>query len=774
MRPYIHSLVEVDPSMSLLTIRNGWTVVVVMLLATVLAVASAGGETNAGREPAYIGSPACDSCHQPEFLSWSKSHHSWAWRAPTAGNVLGDFEAQELIHKGGTARFSRRDGRYFVEADGPQGRPTEYEVRAAVGVEPLQQYLVETEPGRLQALDFAWDTVQMRWYHLYPDDDHKAGDGLHWTGPYKNWNARCAECHATGFEKNYDPLTKTYESVQAEIGVGCEACHGPAEAHVAWADSPAAFEASRWAGVGSIGLSLHYSTEDADVEIQQCAGCHSRREPIGASSPTPGSPFADNYRLALLREGLYHADGQMLDEVYVFGSFLQSRMYTRGVRCSNCHNPHSANLVAEGNAVCTQCHSPAGNPKFPTLRMASYDAPVHHFHKVGASGSQCVSCHMPMQVYMVVDGRRDHSFQVPRPDLSVLIGTPNACTTCHTDHEPEWAVAQVTSWYPAGRTNTAHYGTVLSAARSGVDEYVRDQLLALATNDEFPVILRASALSLLSAAQSSHVAEATAHLLENESPLVRAAAIRLQRGAPVHARAQRVLPLLADPMRSVRIEGARLFLDLPVVNYPPDIKITVESAMSEYQASLIAKADFPETQMVIGGTAMVLRNWRIAERAFREAVSMDQQMVDAWFMIARLQMNRRDLAAAETTLLEAIEAVPKNGNLHHALSSVLSLAGKDRAALPPLERASCLLTDDPVVLGDLGMLLSRLGEHERAVLVLDRARQDGAHPPEILYALASSQLALGNHQAAERAILRLELFHPNSPYTEPAKRLLGR
>jgi Doubled CXXCH motif (Paired_CXXCH_1). len=282
------------------------------------------------------------------------------------------------------------------------------------------------EPGRLQSFDVVWDTENGGWFHLYPEQELPPDDGLHWSGPYKTWNARCAGCHATGYEKNYDAATRTYASTQAEIGVGCEACHGPGQAHLDWAEDtthepPAGY-----------GFSQPFATTEAT--IQQCATCHSRREAHTDASPRPGTPYHDAYGLALLRPGAYHADGQILDEVYVYGSFLQSKMYAAGVGCLDCHDAHSAMRVADGNAVCTQCHSPAGNPRFETLTPAEYDAPEHHFHEPGTEGAQCIACHAPERVYMGNDWRADHSFRVPRPDLSAATGAPDACTTC--PHRP--------------------------------------------------------------------------------------------------------------------------------------------------------------------------------------------------------------------------------------------------------------------------------------------------------------------------------------------------
>ncbi len=613
-------------------------------------------------EPGYVGSKACVACHGKQARAWEGSHHALAWLLPDDESVLGDFADATFEHKGVISRFSTRDGRYFVETDGPAGTLQEFEVKATAGVAPLQQYLLETEPGRLQASDLAWDTLERRWYHLYPEQDLQGGEGLHWTGPYKTWNARCAECHATGYRKNYDPKTHRYASSQAEIGVGCEACHGPGEAHVTWAKAPYAYDEARWPGLTASGFSIDFTAKAAESEIQLCAGCHSRREPLGDGSPLPGTAYHDAYRLALLREGLYHADGSIQDEVYVYGSFLQSKMYARGVRCSDCHDPHRAELRAEGNAVCAQCHSPAGNPRFPSLRPAAYDDPAHHFHAPGSEGAQCKNCHMIERVYMGIDSRRDHSFRVPRPDLTAETGAPDACTDCHAARESSWAAAEIARRFPDSTRRGTHFSQVFAAARVNPAE-TAGRLLQIASDQAQPGIVRATALGLLRPVADATVAGRTARFLGDPDPLLRAAAIPLQAGAPPAARGQRLSPLFEDPRRAVRIAAARTYLGTPIASLPLRYSDSAGEAMQEWRTSLLAKTDFPETHMAIAGSALVLRNPAAAEQAFREAARLDPQMVDAWIMVVRLRAAQGDAAGVRSALEEALFANPSDPSL---------------------------------------------------------------------------------------------------------------
>lgn len=622
----------------------------ILLTLTSLAVFVSGAA--AQTPPTFVGSAVCADCHVAETEAWRGSHHQLAWTGPSPDTVLGDFDDARFDHGGVETRFLRSEKEYLVETDAADGEKRRFTVVGVVGVAPLQQYLLETEPGQLQAFDIVWDIQKRQWYHLYPAQELAPRDGLHWAGPYKNWSARCAECHATGFKKGYDTRLKIHKSTTAEKGVGCEACHGPGSDHVRWARRDKA-------GDDRYGLAV-FDPADAEAEIQQCAQCHSRRQPLGSSSPPAGALYHDHYRPAVLREGLYHSDGQILDEVYVYGSFLQSKMYARGVRCTNCHDPHRADLKAETNVVCSQCHNPAGNLQFPSLRKARYDDPAHHFH--AQADLSCADCHMPERVYMGIDGRRDHSFRIPRPDMSESIGTPNACTECHTDKPASWATTELGSRFGQRDPAVPVFPSVFHAARQGAGD--ASLLLEIAFAEDMPGIVRASALQILGAVETqSDVATGVVALLQDPDPLVRSQAVALQRLAPPQDRVIRILPRLEDETRLVRIETARALLDAPVARYPEPTAQALMRANREFQSSLLATADFPETQMALGGVALTVRNFAAAEAAFLEAVRLDPQLVMAWITAARIQLALGKVDLARETLSNGIAANPSNSDL---------------------------------------------------------------------------------------------------------------
>ncbi len=450
----------------------------------------------------YVGREACVNCHQQQHDLWQGSHHDLAMQHANDKSVLGDFSNATLSYAGVDSRFYKKNKKFMVRTDGADGRLHDYEIKYTFGVIPLQQYLIEFEDGRLQALTIAWDSRNktdggQRWFHLYPDETITHQDELHWTRVSFNWNGMCAECHSTNLQKKYDSDSDTFKTSWSEIDVSCEACHGPASNHVKWSEKKQGWKEFNNKGLNVVfderkdvywkfnldtGSALRSQLRNTQKEIEVCAQCHSRRSAI-SDDYQPGKSFSDHYMPRLLDEGMYFADGQIQDEVYVYGSFLQSKMYHKGVTCSDCHEPHSLQLRQEGNGVCLQCHT-----------AEKFDSKKHHFHESDSKGALCAECHMPARDYMVVDPRHDHSIRIPRPDLSVSLNTPNACNQCHQDKGSKWAAKQVVQWYGKNPVGYQHFAAALDAGRSGKSN--AGKLLAATIRDgETPDISRATAVS---------------------------------------------------------------------------------------------------------------------------------------------------------------------------------------------------------------------------------------------------------------------------------------
>jgi predicted CXXCH cytochrome family protein len=462
----------------------------------------------------------------------------------------------------------------------------------------------------------------------------------------------------------------------------------------------------------------------ASAALETCAACHARRKAI-AKNPSPREPFLDGYLPALLEPGLYHADGQIDGEVYEYGSFLQSRMNAAGVTCSNCHDPHSAKLRAEGNALCAQCHMPA-----------KFDVAEHHHHSPGSGGAQCVNCHMPTKTYMVVDVRRDHSFRVPRPDLSVTLGTPNACAQCHTERSAEWAAQTVAGWYPGGRQTTAHYGTALHAGRVGAAD-AEQQLDRLILDPAQPAIARASALPLLRRYASAASEPALQAAIADPDPLVRAAAPRAFPVAPPRAIIQAAAPLLSDPVRAVRIEAARALAGTDLLALTPEQQTAFVKSTAELVAAEMVDAERPEAHLNLGLLDMRRRNLAEAETEYRTALRLDPAFVPAMVNIADLDRARgMDQQGAEM-LRKAISVDPNNADVKHSLGLLLVRQHDYPGALDLLRQAHELAPENARYAYVYAVALNSTGAPAEALALLERAHEEHPTDRDILMALVS-------------------------------------
>ena len=720
----------------------------------------------------YVGANACASCHAAEHKAWLGSHHQLAMQEASAATVLGNFDGAKFAHRGVESAFFKRDGKFVVRTDGPGGKLADFEIKYAFGVSPLQQYLIEFPGGRYQALGIAWDARPkaeggQRWFHLYPDErlDHR--DALHWTGLYQNWNLQCAACHSTSLKKGYDAAGNAYRTTFSEINVACEACHGPGSRHVEWAKKPKPwYSRSPETDKGLLVLKSRWNEawkfEPPQARIAQrdrpaddalmnvCAACHARRSTI-AEGGRPGAPLEDTHRLAPLTAPNYYADGQQRDEVYVWGSFLQSRMHQRGVTCMDCHEPHTSKLRAEGNALCLRCH-----------QSAAFDTEKHHFHKAGTPGAQCVECHMPARNYMVVDARRDHAIRVPRPDLSLSLGSPNACTQCHAGRDAGWAAGAMDRWYGKAWRERAQFGTALHAgATQGAKSL--PALLALAGDPAFPQIVRATAATLAGPHVRPQSLPAARRLLGDFDPGVRIAALGLLAPFEPAARVQAAAPLLDDPVRGVRVESARVLADVPDDRLTPAQRASREKALDEYVASLRQDADWPAANASLGNLRMRQGRAEEAIAAYQRALSLDERFTGAYVNLADAYRVLGREAEGEKLLRRSLALLPRSADLRHALGLSLVRKGDKAAALPELATAARLAPDNARYSYVHAVALHSAGKRSEALAALRAA--DARHPyePSILGALISISRESGDAKAALAYARKLAEVLPDDP-----------
>lgn len=522
----------------------------------------------------------------------------------------------------------------------------------------------------------------------------------------------CADCHSTAVKKGYDPLTRRYDTTFAEVTVGCEACHGPASAH---AEDPTR-------------ASLP-ALDAQQNQINSCASCHSRRSQL-AEGFQPSKPYLDHYSPSLLDAGLYHPDGQILDEVYVYGSFLQSKMYSKGVTCSNCHDSHSGNLLLDGDAVCTQCHNAVGRPEFPTLPLATFDTPEHHFHPIETEGARCVNCHMPSRTYMTVDDRRDHSFKVPRPDLTPITQSPNACSDCHADQSPVWAAQEIAKRYPA--VGPPHFSQVLHAARRG-EPGVEDQLAELAQSDALTPIVRATLLTLTSEYNRGNTSDAIRKGLRAAEPLVRIGALRGAARWPIADRWQKTKHLLVDELLAVRTEAARV-LSADYAELTPAQQKILDPHLEEYLQTLVLNADRAEAQSGIAALQLARGNIRLGEQALLTALEINPQWVPALVNLADLYRDTNRDRQGGVFLERAMRAAPQSPDVALAQGYWLVRQQRSREALAAFEKASRLAPNVLRFGYTYAVALNSLGEPVRALEVIDAQLEQNKQDRSLLEA----------------------------------------
>lgn len=730
-------------------------------------------------ELGFVGSQTCSGCHATEAKLWQGSQHRHAMDHATEQSVRGDFNNATFEYAGIRSRFFRKDRTFLVETDGPDGRLATFEIKYTFGIDPLQQYLIEFPDGRIQALSIAWDTRPkdeggQRWFHLYPDAAIASSDPLHWTRLNQNWNFMCAECHSTGVRKNYDAVNDRFATRFSEISVGCEACHGLGSRHVAWAKNGERVSGS------SNGLVVTFDertgitwSADPDTlkplrsapaaalrkEVETCGRCHARRGQLSGDW-TPGRPLSETHRISLLDRRYFHADGQMRDdeETYNYAPFKQSRMFAKGVTCSDCHDPHSTALRAPGDTICAQCHAPA-----------KYEAVAHRRHADVSPPPTCVSCHMPQRRYMVVDRRHDHGFRVPRPDLSVATGAPNACNDCHRDKPAAWAAQQIEAWFGAARRGSQTYGPAFHAAWSEAAD-AQAQLAAIAGSGDVPGIVRASALAELPVPDPDLIRRG----LSDPDPLVRLGALDGLEGLPPDRLWPMAAAQLTDPVRGVRIRAAELLASVPAAHRPAADQGKFAEAAAEFVAAQELNADRPDARTALGNFLARQGSADAAEIQYRAALKLDASFAAAAINLADLYRQQRRDGDGERVLREVLAGSPRDAALHHALGLALVRLKRSEAALDEFRQAAALDSGQPRYAYVYAVGLHAAGQRDEALAVLRDGLQQHPNNLELLSAAFAFSREKGDAVAALDYAERMARLRPGDQGLADLVRQLGR
>ena len=703
----------------------------------------------------YVGSNTCKNCHQQEHNLWLQSHHYAAMMPATDSTVAANFNNAKLTADGVTSTFFKRDGKFWINTEGADGQYRDYEILYTFGKEPLQQYLVAMEGGRMQATRATWNTVDKKWYHQYAGQKIAAEDWPHWRGDVQNWNTMCASCHSTNLVKGYEPTTDTYQTTYHEINVSCESCHGPGSKHVDYVRS-ASFDADN--KVPGMYLLLHKGASQIQ-QINACAYCHTRRIDI-AGNPHPGAELLNDLIPALPTTPNFYADGQMNDEVYNYTSFLQSKMYRRGVQCSHCHNAHSGKLKLDNSLVCGQCHS-----------MEQFGSEAHTLHKASLTQVNCISCHMPVKNYMGHDERHDHSFRVPRPDLTVKYGTPNTCNSCHSNKTAAWAANVINMAFGPSRKYHFAEDLIPGSALNNQSEKHLNKLLA---DSAIPGIVRAAAMEYLSQIPSPAAHTQAIHYLTDSSHLLQYTALRaLNRRALTGTDINAISLLLNNPVRAIRLAAAEVLTGINPSQLPEPFFSALQNATNELEKYFHFQTDFAQGNLQLADYYLRKQQYTEAIKYYRRSLAKDSLLVAARINLASVLSATGQNKKALKELLTSLKQQPQNDHIHYSLGLLYAELKDNNQAASYLQKAFAINKQNTRAIYNYGILMQGQQKWKEAEGAFKSGLAVNAQDTDVLYALSVLYLQQNKQPQARQTALQLKQLAPNNTNYAALYRQLG-
>jgi predicted CXXCH cytochrome family protein len=653
---------------------------------------------------AYLGSAACQRCHEPEHESWRRTLHTQMTKPIAEAHIVGDFRPGTKLQQNGRAyTMATHDGRYFVTVAQGSRKPETFEVNYTLGARRFQGYLSKLPDGRIYVLPVFWHNETKRWIDwkeitpIPEDPDHDLR---------QIWNVTCVNCHATNLVKNFTPSTNTYATTWTEMGIGCEACHGPGAAHVSlmteWERDPS----TRTANTDIRIFSAARATPRQNFDT--CGYCHGNKNNMFFGF-TPGDRYED-FALPFLisqpipandPQGDFWPDGRPSRFNRPQALTLSGCFQKGDATCTSCHKIHGATndhalkvpVEAPGgghtrasDTLCTQCHSDgtdraggSGGSVPPTLIP---DLSAHTHHAPDSAGSRCVECHMSDVNWRLLTRRRDHTFQPPVPEMTSRFGVPNACTTCHEGKSPEWAASQMDRWYGNGDRRRAVVTMAETMYRAGAgDSRVLPDVVNLALDRSHGTLVRASAAEfagqLIVKAGTPGGPGGGADVAHGFSPaivnglmgaaadpeaMVRITAVRALALTGDRRAAPALAAHLADASRLVRVSAAEGLMSLGVTQLDGMQGEALQRAQEEWAASLRTFNDVAADQTTLGWLDAVRGRTALAEDELRAAIALDatDPKPNVFLGILYARAGRNDEALRYLTIAKRIDPFYRN------------------------------------------------------------------------------------------------------------------
>lgn len=670
------------------------------------------------RKPTYVGSASCQECHKEAYEGWKTSHHALAERAIDPAMEAKAFRGKGPIRHGSLTSTVREEaGAFEIVTLGADGAVKPHRVERVIGEAPLRQYMIPARGGRYQVAALSYDPAKDEWFDVFGEEDRKPHEWGYWSNRGMTWNSVCADCHNTNLRKHYDVAADSYETTYAELGVGCEACHGPSSAHVKWQEAHEGEENDPTiAGL----VPFQYP----DVQVDTCGPCHARRVEL-REDYEPGDLFLNSFRMEVPdHTDIYYPDGQVRGENYEYTSFLMSRMYANGIGCANCHDPHSGKRWFEGNRLCLNCH----RSRLPV------DPAEHSHHDVNDTGGVCINCHMPITTYMQRHPRHDHGLTIPDPLLTKTHGIPNACNRCHKEETVDWAIEAVEKWYGSRMDRTTRGRTRLMARARANDESVVEGLIGFIRQDQADVQARA--------AQRAREDPSEARLVKVQGPIWRAIAAGFLRAWVHRSDVRKVLiELLSDEAAVVRTLAAS----------------ALEGGGPQAEAALAEHVDDPVRAVRIAaawGLRRGIDSSTAAGRDLQAYLGHNADQPPGVMMQAVYCLDRGEVDGAISLLRKAMGWEARSAVLHHSLAVALSTAGQAAEAAVHCEKACELSPKDASLWYSLGLARAELGQTQETVRALEKACALDENFSRAWYNLGLAKNAVGDREGAIRAMRR--------------------
>jgi Flp pilus assembly protein TadD len=372
----------------------------------------------------------------------------------------------------------------------------------------------------------------------------------------------------------------------------------------------------------------------------------------------------------------------------------------------------------------------------------------------------CASCHMPVRTYMVIDKRHDHSLRIPRPDISVKLGTPNACNDCHADKSTQWAADAIERWHGPVRKGFQNYAEAFQASWTNRAD-VAALLALVAASPTTPAIARATALSELHSRVSPANLELARKGLSDPDPMVRIGALDMLDDLPGDRIWSLAAPLLYDPSRGVRIRAVSVLAAVPTANQPASDRAAFERAAAEFIAAQRLNADRPEARSILGNFYARRGLRGEAENEYRAALRLSPQFAPAAINLADLYRQLGRDGDGESVLRTAITSSGQDAGLHHALGLNLTRQKRPDDALAELRTATEIEPDRSRYAYVYAVALHSSGRIDDSMKVLKENLARHPNDRDAMLALITFSRDAGDISAALEYAEQLSRIAPN-------------